>query len=223
MTSNQQLMETACANRAIRENTILARAVHVAAVVAHLPGIDGPARRRDLGEHVGHRGSRRRVGSLKVLVHLVGGPVGGCLLRGRGLANALCQSCLGHCKPITVAVALDLRALAVEGGADGKGLGAVYLGIDLVGVEWYGAHQLGCVFLGRPPSLLNLPPNIIEPSTPGSLTSSSTKVTSRVNLGPLNRSFIKKCPQFKELQVSATIIRNDSLDFRVALQLKLDV
>lgn len=139
----------ACSGDGVGENTALASAVHVGAVVPGVAGVGGSALGGDSAEDVGNGLSGLVAVRLEVLLHLVAGTTGGSLLSLGGHAGATRQSLLSNGELVAGAVALNLGALVVESGADGKGLGTIDFGLDAVRVEGYGTDELGAVILGE--------------------------------------------------------------------------
>lgn len=154
--SSGQLLEVkvavghvACSGDGVGEDTALASAVHVGAVVPGDAGAGGSAFGGDPAEDVGNGLSGLVAVRLEVLLHLVAGTTGSSLLSLGSHAGATRQSLLSNGELIARAVALNLGALLVESGADGKGLRTVDLGFDAVRVEGHRADELGAVILGE--------------------------------------------------------------------------
>lgn len=139
----------ACSGNGVGEDAALASAVHVGAVVPGVAGAGGSTLGGDSAEDVGNGLSGLGAVRLEVLLHLVARAIGGSLLSLGGHVGAAIQSILSDGELVTRAVALNLGALVVESGADGKGLGTVDFGLDAVRVEGHGTDELGAVILGE--------------------------------------------------------------------------
>lgn len=139
----------ACSGDGVGEDTALASAVHVGAVVPGVAGVGGSALRGDSTEDVGNGLSGLIAVRLEVLLHLVARTASSSLLGLGGHTGAARQSLLSDGELVAGAVALNLGALMVEGSANGKGLGTVDFGLDTVRVKGHGADELGAIILGE--------------------------------------------------------------------------
>lgn len=139
----------ALAGDGVGEDAGPAGAVHIGAVVAGVAGGGGSTLGGDPAKDVGDDPAGLGAVRLEVLLHLGGGAAGSSLLSLGGHAGAARQGPLGDGELFASAVALNNGALVVEGGADGKGLGPVDLGLDAVRVEGHGADELGAVLVGE--------------------------------------------------------------------------